>query len=361
MAFPKTRWLGRRSSQHRWWIAAVAASLVDCAELAGVDDYEVLDQTSSAKTIPRERFVVELARAICAGVADCCAEAGLAHNIEDCVVSTSDNLERYTIPPESAPGVTYDARLGADCVAAYDRATRQCGQGLTEAEALCTRAWQGAVAPGGPCTFDLQCAESPRAAAVCEIGVDGENGICVPRPYGTLGDPCLMTCTKTANGTECGEGPRNTGAGGAAGYGGAGTAGVSGSGGSFPRDPPPRQGDPAPGLCFTNEWLFCSERGTCEAFSEIGARCESPSFTGLSRCVPEAYCDGTTCRSRVAIGGPCSLGIECETRAYCAPSGECVAKLPSGTACTRDVECRGVCGRGRCVPSQLVLDKCTGF
>lgn len=245
----------------------------------------------------------------CQLIAPCCGKANLRTDGVAC-----QNLITGTSNP-------YDAAAGTACVQEMNAASQAatfCDDLGASAAPSCKRVFStatGAVAPGGACGSDSDCAPSSAGnvrcrstsnAKICQVLISG----------GKEGD---SPCVGTVDGT---------------------TTSYTGSS----QGTPPSTGY----LCDKASGLRCdSTTSRCARLQDPGGPC-----TSSEACVATAYCDTAKqlCAARIAAGGACSTSSSCVPEADCnTTSHTCVARLPDGSACKSGSECGSrACVNGQC-------------
>jgi len=317
--------------------ATLVFELLGCAELAGLNDYDV----AAGDPLTEEQFASEFATALCKGIEPCCASAGYYHDVQACIIDYRDSFRFQIAPPAGTLDVSYDGLEARHCVAEVSRLMSGCANEATDFDGgPCSNVWRGLQPPGARCEVDAQCTRSAGAYTWCGTQFDTKPGVCMQEPRGRYNDACTTTCSRAPSTESCAPKPR------------------------LPRDPRDVSCLPASSeantRCYTNDNLFCSACGACEGLLVVDMPCSlqsgAPSESG---CAPETYCDGEKCRPRVALERPCPLGIECQPAHYCNEAGVCAPKLANGSPCAKDAECNGGCVQGRCAINGAILRLCT--
>ncbi len=269
----------------------------------------------TASPVPQDQFADRAVAALCDNIAACCKAGGYPYDCAGCAAMVAPLFSSVS----QDPSVVYDPNAAGACIHALAASASSCTDQTSDG-AACDSVFRGTKPVGSACQNDAECAAPSGGKAYCAMDNAG-NQVCVAQARGKAGDSCQETCTSSTGGSTCSGGV-------ATGGGGSGGAGAGGAGGgSF--------GD---ATCYTNDGLYCSATYVCTPLGQVGASCD------YGGCVGSAYCDGSTCVARVAVGQPCPSYDSCVEAAYCNDSGVCANKKANGAACQTGDECSG----GRC-------------
>lgn len=247
----------------------------------------------------------------CSYVGTCCGQSGYPTDGAVCRALFS-----------SVGTAGYDKSKGDACLAALSAASTKndfCTGGFEAPPECNMTSGGGAVAPGGECKADSDCATPATGDASCafEFTSTASKQTCLVVLHGKAGESCSGTVTKVPNGTSTS-----------------------------------RFGDDTASTrtyCFTDEGLSCSAEGTaytCKPLGKNGDSCRSG-----DDCV-SGRCDAAICADKVLVGGACLYSAECQSDLWCDDNGKCAAKLGDGGACTKSDSCNaGSCVNGKCDPS----------
>ena len=260
-------------------------------------------------------YAARAAGIVCEWVAPCCGEIGLSVDEDNCaaVLAAQFSADQASADPDN---YTYDPDLAGDCLAtARDLYSRVgCDLGApseevgAEADEACSNVFAGKLAPGSPCTSDIECAKGPGDEVDCTSLTSDETAtVCVVEHRAAEGEPCYWTCTEEGSAYFC-----------------------TGTSAETPADQ---------GRCFTNDQLSCVD-GVCARQPGVG-----------EPCVANGTCAEGSCLNGVCVAGgdgACSTDAECSDSLYCDGS-QCVPKKQDGDGCDFSTECQsGSCSDSVC-------------
>lgn len=255
-----------------------------------------------------------MAKAQCRALAGCCQARSYPYDEGKCVAQATALNAAFAVT--STDRADYDPSQGGACVAALEAAWGQCKVPAAPLPA-CQTMFVPKVAEGGFCKSAPECIATGGGRAACV----GSPGKCATVKKGSAGDACNADCTSVSGTTTCAVYLDLQGAGAAE--------------------------------CHAEDALFCKLEGAaCAPRAAVGAPCLSS-----NDCVLGAFCDGTSCKANVAVGGSCATGASCEG-GYCDVAGGAVCKAPRavGEPCPSGAECGP---KGRCVtPSKGAAPTC---
>lgn len=309
--------------------AVVATVMVVSTACGGTTTNGGIDGTQGGvpKGVPVsiEEFPAAVARGACTRFAPCCSRADIPFDEAACEKRITSQFEN--VLAENRYG-TYDPAAGGRCVAYIQQVASTCGVQPVEPgtrfqdDQVCGHdLFVGNVSPGGACAFGSDCAQPASCDPLQPATSDGNfDFVCVNRPHGKEGDPCVGSCTIT-------EGSCNP------------TPGPSGA------------------YCYTEDDLYCAGDGTCHADGP-GAACSAD-----SPCNDTAFCNArNVCEALGAAGAQCSDSSQCQRAFYCDPAANrCKKRLQPFSACSADDQCAG--DPKRCVDGHCAFQfayVCTG-
>ncbi len=276
-------------------------------------------------SIDRESFPAKAAQAFCENVTDCCDEAGITQDQDDCVANAEASYDDWLASHDWLE-VKYDGTKAPDCIAAIKRTSLTCGQlteeDVTELAAACGALFAGILDAGELCHDDAECAGT---YAICKkADVDDSTGKCAilsKHAHGKSGDDCSATCTSS----DCAYDPDDVAA--------------------------------VKTACFLSDKLWCND-GDCAPIGDVGDACE------VYGCKAGLYCTGGACAQQRTAGQPCDptdFGA-CEEGTRCdLDTSECVALRAAGATCTANADCEsGTCRGDVCAINNATDAVCDG-
>lgn len=221
-----------------------------------------------------EQYFAAFADLFCAGLAECCGEAGFEFSEEYC---------RSLLAGAAATteGLTYDRAAGESCLNDLQGRIGGCA---STGPLICNGVFLGTVELGGECDQDADCVPSELGEMSCEIvGSQATSEICVVNIRAGEGEPCVESCFVGSSVRSC-------------------LNAVPGS----------DDGNPERGKCYADDELFCdSQTLTCVPTFERGEACY-----GSHECGAYAVCDGVCVDGR-GEGEECFAFSECQEGLLC--------------------------------------------
>jgi hypothetical protein len=277
----------------------------------------------------KEQFSDAITHAACDAAADCCK----APRTFDTAACTA-RVRSLFADALAAPLARYDAAQAGACVEETRVASKACKSpfsvgGLPGVFApvltpACDQVFVGTLPVGAACHGGLDCAPNGEGPGLCV------NAVCALLVRGHRGDAC--GCQATNRGPSC----DNSGT----------------------------PGNNTIGNCHPEDGLACADSNdgslaSCQPLGAIGAPCLSTRFG--TPCVDGGYCTSGTCARLVPIGGGCDSVDACVEAAYCDSAAGCVAKKPTGAACSDIRQCvSSSCVDGVCTDEGFATDVCSG-
>ncbi len=220
---------------------------------------------------PEDRYVADLARAICVSLEPCCTQNELSGFDQGrCELGAAGFIAKG-VDGAKARGATFDQAAANACIEGTSRQAKACKTSGDDKElsATCGRVFVGPKKAGEACSSDGDCASSAEGRGVCSKNV------------------CVIAKRGAVDGSEC------------------------------------------PAFDCAASDLQCLLDNKCHPLTAIGADC--PGFT---KCVNGAYCDASgKCAATLAPGSACTKNEECSTGACI--RGKCGQNaLATVTPCT---------------------------
>lgn len=277
----------------------------------------------------------QIASVACYNLYQCCSEGQIESYLkvsdprteDECITDVTRLCEQKIgiVDASIAAGrVTFNASAMNTCLNALivpDSSCSSVGSMLPWTAACMDAAWVGAVAVGGVCFNNFECADPDNAYCA-------PNQLCTAFP--TAGLPCAgLTC---AAGFYCGAGTCHAQI-------------------------------PAGGMCTTNQQClkgnYCNnaQPRVCAPLQGPGQSCTSNQSCQSNQCLP-GVCSGstTTCFTSTDCGGRCSNNnFPCSQDQNCG-AGTCSV---GGAMCTSPTQCTGI-GNTCVFPNTCVLSSCVG-
>jgi hypothetical protein len=269
--------------------------------------------------IPLANYSAAVGEMLCPPFGTCCTALGIPLTVAQCQTTLLGVSTSYeTADPAN---YTYDPVAAGTCLATAQEAipASGCNTDAMGTDPLCNNVFTGLLAPGQPCTDDIECRQAVGEDVACEAVTTGAVNVCVLRLRVTAGQPCYWTCTEQAGGLRLcsGAGPNKT---------------------------------EVQGRCFTNDGVYCSSDGLCMPQGKIGDVCS------LSQSCGEGFCDTASglCTTRALAGGACVGDVGCAEGLYC-KTQLCTPELAPGSPCAITDQCKsGNCTNGLCVANPPV-------
>ena len=297
------------------WVASLAAlACLGCKSSEG-----------AAPNVSSNEFAAQYASAHCESIGPCCAQAGIASDVESCRSTLQPSLAAKVRILLDNPKIAYNESATGMCLDEIRAAYTACTDRTRPASRACQQVFVGTVPIGGACSTSDECVEKPGGTVFCSHAVCTWNANMTEQPRGKLGDGCNATC-QSGNGTSSCSG-----------------SGVVDGGSST--------------TCWVSDGLNCSSGRVCTAVSGIGQRC-----SGSYSCVEGAHCQNALCVANAATG-PCTSEFDC-LGTYCDfTSQQCTPLKANGETCSYDDECTGGdCYQAKCrtwTPATAVV--CAGL
>jgi hypothetical protein len=301
----------------RSWAAALAAvAFLGCKSSDG----------GGASNVPSNDFAAQYASAYCESIGPCCAQAGIASDVESCRSTLQPTLAATVKILLENPKITYNESATGICLDEIRASLTACTDRTRAASKTCQQVFVGTVPIGGACATSNDCVKQAGGSVYCSQAVCTWSGNQTEQPRGKLGDGCNATC-QAGNGTT-----------GCAGW------GVSDAGSST--------------TCWISDGLYCPIGRVCTAVAAIGQRC-----SGNYSCVEDAHCQNGACVANEATG-PCTSQFDC-LRTYCDyTSQQCSPRKANGETCSGDdSQCAGGdCYQSKCRTwTQATAATCAGL
>ena len=286
-----------------------SASLV--ASLAALALFGCKSSDGAASNVSSNDFAAQYASAHCESIGPCCAQGGIASDVESCRSTLQPSLAARVKILLDNPRMNYNESATGMCLDEIRAALTACTDRTRPVSKACQQIFVGTVPIGGACSTSDECVEKPGGSVYCSQAVCTWSANMTEQPRGKLGDGCNATC-QSSNGTSSCSG-----------------SGVVDGGSST--------------TCWVADGLNCSSSRVCTAVSAIGQRC-----TGSYSCVAGAHCQNAVCVANEATG-PCTSEFDC-LGTYCDfTTRQCTPLKANGETCSSDNQCTGGdCYQSKC-------------
>lgn len=292
------------------WVLVAVVPVSACSD----GDHETRDPTTIVipENIAESEFASLINEIGCNAVAPCCAEVGYEYDAGTCSVTFANTFGLYL-----SEGLGFDGVMATACLRALQKDTVVCGS----LPAACRKVYRGTSPLGGSCGSTRECEATPGQNVTCDV----DEWTCKVTTMGDLGDPCDQTCeTESERAPGCLSILLNGNA-------------------ALPAN--------THVACDRARGLYCDRfSATCEPLADLDSSCKDSLQCAVGSTCGLSNSPVFTCQELAAVGGPCSVGIDCAGDAYCDTNGTCRTPQTKadGESCTRSIECAGECTGNLC-------------
>jgi hypothetical protein len=240
-------------------------------------------KSGSSRSVARDQFVAELAKAECESVTHCCTDAGAKHDALACEAHFHGR-EKWQLQIDSAKA--YDPAVAAQCIDDIrSRSASACDLNVAEISS-CGKMLGGTQPKGGPCETVFDCAFDPAGTTFCAKSDKGQ-GTCMLEVPGKAGAECVTPAYLPKNNLAS--------------------------------------------QCSTDPTLRCDDKThTCVSKVKDGEACKQN-----DDCNVASRCSG---KCTPTLGVQCKRTVDCAANQHCS-QGVCSASGKPGEACESNTDC----------------------